>query len=67
MTVRLKELWSMLATIGADAVKFQHFKAETIVFKKGFESLKVQKSHQSNLEKSVFEIYKDASVPLDWS
>jgi len=64
---RALELCKLAKQSGADAVKFQHFKAETIVSKKGFESLKVQKSHQSNWEKSVFEIYKDASVPLDWT
>jgi N-acetylneuraminate synthase len=64
---RALELCKLAKQSGADAVKFQHFKAETIVSKKGFESLKGQKSHQSNWEKSVFEIYNDASVPLDWT
>ena len=52
---------------GADAAKFQNFKAETIVSRKGFESLGGQLSHQSSWKKSVFETYKDASLPDMWS
>ena len=52
---------------GADAVKFQHFKASTIVSDKGFKDLGSQKSHQSNWDKSIYEVYNDASVPLDWT
>lgn len=64
---RALDLCKLAKQSGADAVKFQHFKAETIVSKKGFESFKSQKSHQSNWKKSVFEVYNDASVPLDWT
>ena len=52
---------------GADAAKFQNFKAETIVSRNGFESLGTQLSHQSSWEKSVFDTYKDASLPDSWS
>lgn len=52
---------------GADAAKFQNFKAETIVSRMGFESLGGQLSHQSTWEKSVFETYQDASLPDMWS
>lgn len=52
---------------GADAAKFQNFKAKTIVSKHGFESLGAQLSHQSAWKKSVFETYQDASVPDEWS
>lgn len=52
---------------GADAAKFQNFKAETIVSKNGFESLGTQLSHQSSWKKSVFETYQDASLPDAWS
>jgi sialic acid synthase SpsE len=55
------------AEAGADAAKFQHFRAETIVSDFGFKSLGLQKSHQANWKKSVFDIYKDASVNLDWT
>lgn len=52
---------------GADAAKFQNFKAETIVSKNGFESLGAQLSHQASWKKSVFETYQDASLPDAWS
>ena len=52
---------------GADAAKFQNFKAETIVSKYGFESLGTQLSHQSSWKKTVFDTYKDASLPDMWS
>lgn len=52
---------------GADAAKFQNFKAETIVSKHGFEAMGGQLSHQKNWGKPVFEVYKDASIPDDWT
>lgn len=52
---------------GADAAKFQHFEAETIVSDFGFKSLGEQKSHQSTWKKSVYEVYKDASLPFEWT
>lgn len=55
------------AEAGADAAKFQHFKAASIVSDQGFRSLGGQQSHQSKWEKSVFEVYQDASVSLDWT
>jgi len=55
------------AEAGADAAKFQHFKAETIVSDLGFKSMGDQQSHQAKWKKSVFEVYKDASVNLDWT
>lgn len=62
---RAKMLIEKAALAGADAVKFQHFRAEHIVSKSGFEELGSKLSHQENWRKSVFEVYKDAS--LDWS
>ena len=64
---RAKDLIYLAAETGADAAKFQHFKAETIVSDRGFKSLGSQQSHQSKWKKSVFEVYKDASVSLDWT
>jgi len=64
---RAKELIYLAKEAGADAAKFQHFKAESIVSDKGFKSLGTQASHQVSWSKSVFEIYKDASVALEWS
>ena len=64
---RAKDLICLAAEAGADAAKFQHFKAETIVSDQGFRNLGSQQAHQANWKKSVFEIYKDASVSLDWT
>jgi sialic acid synthase SpsE len=64
---RAKELIYLAKVAGADAAKFQHFKAETIVSDHGFKSLGRQQSHQSKWKKSVFEVYKDASVSTDWT
>ena len=61
------ELIKEAAEAGADAAKFQHFSAETIVSDYGFRSLGDQISHQAKWKKSVFEVYKDASIPLDWT
>ena len=52
---------------GADAAKFQNFNAEQIVSKIGFESLGAQLGHQSKWKKSVFEVYKDATISKDWT
>jgi sialic acid synthase SpsE len=64
---RAKDLIRLAAEAGADAAKFQHFQAETIVSDHGFRSLGGQQSHQAGWKKSVFEVYKDASVSLDWT
>ena len=64
---RAKELIYLAAEAGADAAKFQHFKAETIVSDREFRKLGKQLSHQSNWKKSVFDVYKDASVNIDWN
>jgi N-acetylneuraminate synthase len=64
---RAKELIYLAAEAGADAAKFQHFKAETIVSDYGFRTMSGQQSHQAKWKKSVFEVYKDASVSLDWT
>ena len=64
---RAKNLIYKAADAGADAAKFQHFKAETIVSDLGFKSLGSQQSHQKSWTKSVFDIYADASVSIDWT
>lgn len=64
---RAKELIYLAADAGADAAKFQHFQAETIVSDYGFKSLKSQQSHQEKWKSSVFDVYKAASVNLDWT
>lgn len=64
---KAKELIYLAAESGADAAKFQHFKADTIVSKTGFDQLGDKQSHQSSWKKSVFEVYQDASINLDWT
>ena len=64
---RAKDLIYLAADAGADAAKFQHFTAKTIVSDYGFRSLGSQQSHQAKWKKSVFEVYKDASVSLEWT
>lgn len=56
----------LAAEAGADAAKFQHFRAEHIVSREGFES-GPKLSHQSKWKKSVFEVYQSASVPWEWT
>ncbi len=64
---RAKDLIYLSAEAGADAAKFQHFQAESIVSDLGFKTMGGQQSHQSKWKKSVFEVYKDASVSFDWT
>jgi len=64
---RAKELIFLAAEAGADAAKFQNFKAETIVSKKGFEELTGNNSHQRKWTKSVVEVYREAEVPVSWT
>lgn len=64
---RAKELIYLAADAGADAAKFQHFSAETIVSDFGFRAIGGKQSHQASWGKSVFDVYKDASVSLDWT
>lgn len=63
---RAYKLIELAKESGADAAKFQNFKADRIVSEAGFSSLGEQFSHQSKWKKSVFEVYKDASLPSDW-
>ncbi|MDY7000574.1 MAG: N-acetylneuraminate synthase family protein [Thermodesulfobacteriota bacterium] len=64
---RAKELIFLCAEAGADAAKFQNFFAETIVSDYGFRKMGSQSSHQATWKKSVFEVYKDASIPMEWT
>ena len=64
---RAKELIHLAAESGAHAAKFQHFKAETIVSDRGFRTLGGQQSHQASWKRSVYEVYRDASVPMQWT
>lgn len=64
---RAKDLICLAAEAGAGAAKFQHFDADTIVSDRGFRDLRSKQSHQAMWEKSVYEVYKDASLSLDWT
>lgn len=61
------ELIHRAAEAGANAAKFQHFQAHTIVSDRGFKALGGRQSHQASWKKSVFEVYQDASVDLGWT
>ena len=64
---RAKDLIFLAAESGADAAKFQHFQAESIVSDYGFRALSGKTSHQKRWKKSVFETYQDASINLEWT
>jgi N-acetylneuraminate synthase len=64
---RAKLLIRLAKEVGANAAKFQNFQAHKIVSDRGFKTLGGQQSHQAKWKKSVFEVYKDASVPFDWT
>lgn len=65
--IKAKELVHAASESGADAAKFQNFLAKTIVSDVGFKILGEQISHQSKWKKSVYETYRDAELPFDWS
>lgn len=64
---RALDLISMAAEAGADAAKFQHFRADHIVSDKGFRELGSQQSHQANWKSSVYDVYRAASLPWEWT
>ncbi len=64
---RAKLLIRLAKEAGADAAKFQNFQAPKIVSDYGFKHMNAQVSHQATWKKSVFEVYQDASIPLDWT
>jgi len=64
---RAKLLIRLAKESGADAAKFQNFRAPEIVSDYGFRAMGSQVSHQSTWKKSVFEVYEDASIPFEWT
>src|SRR5579872_3915126 len=64
---RAKRLIRLCAEAGANAAKFQNFRAAKIVSDKGFQSLGQQLSHQSKWKKSVFQVYQEATLPWEWT
>lgn len=65
--IRAKKLIELAAKAGANAAKFQNFFAKTIVSDYGFKKLKSKKSHQLRWKKSVYDVYKNAELPLSWT
>src|SRR5258708_35871760 len=63
---RAKDLIHLAKEAGADAAKFQHYTAGSLVSDYGFRQLGDRQSHQSSWKKSVFETYQDASLNRDW-
>jgi sialic acid synthase SpsE len=64
---RAKLLIQQCAEAGADAAKFQNFRARKIVSEVGFQSLGTQLSHQSKWKKTVLQVYQEASLPWEWT
>ncbi len=64
---RAKLLIRLAKEAGADAAKFQNFRAPGIVSDYGFKHLGGQVSHQSAWKKSVFQVYQEASIPFEWT
>jgi N-acetylneuraminate synthase len=60
---RARHMVDLSVEVGADAAKFQTFKAETIINKEAF---KIRSSFQAKWDKSVWEVYKDAEFPFEW-
>ncbi len=64
---RAKLLIRLAKEAGADAAKFQNFRAPKIVSDYGFTHMNAQVSHQAKWEKSVTEVYASASIPFQWT
>ncbi|WP_339831333.1 N-acetylneuraminate synthase family protein [uncultured Parvibaculum sp.] len=64
---RAKDLIWRAKEAGADCAKFQHFLAERIVSKVGFEGSASQVSHQAKWKKSVVEVYDQYHTRRDWT
>ena len=61
---KAKKLVDLAIKSGADAVKFQSFKAEKLVNDDCFKNLKI--GYQSKWDKSVFDVYKGAEFPIEF-
>ena len=64
---RAKLLIRLCAESGADAAKFQNFRASKIVSELGFQTLGSATSHQSKWKKSVIQVYTEATLPWEWT
>ena len=64
---RAKELIRLCAEAGAQAAKFRNFRASTIVSDFGFRALGSHQSHQASWDRSVFDVYAEAALPIEWT
>ena len=64
---RAKALIKLAKEAGTNAVKFQHHNVKKYVSDYGFRSLRGKFSHQKRWKKSIFEVYKDAQIPINWT
>jgi sialic acid synthase SpsE len=64
---KAKELIWIAKEAGADAAKFQHFKANKIVSDYGFRNLSGKLSHQASWSKSVYEVYEQYECNRQWT
>ncbi|MBN1147679.1 MAG: N-acetylneuraminate synthase family protein [Anaerolineales bacterium] len=64
---RAKLLIRLAKEAGAEAAKFQNFRAPKIVSDYGFKHMGGQVSHQASWKKSVFQVYQEASIPFEWT
>jgi sialic acid synthase SpsE len=64
---RAKLLIRLCAEAGANAAKFQNFRASRIVSDRGFQVIGKQLSHQAQWKKSVFQVYQEAALPWEWT
>ena len=64
---RAKSLIKLSKKLGANAVKFQHYSASTLVSDPGFKSLGGSLTHQKKWKRSVYETYKKASLDPSWT
>jgi len=64
---RARQLIRLARQAGADAAKFQNFRAPNIVSDYGFTHMDGQVSHQAAWVKSVFQVYSEASIPFEWT
>ena len=65
--VKAKKLIWLAKESGANAVKFQHYTAESLVSDHGFSMLEENSTHQKNWSASVFEVYDKASLDRTWT
>lgn len=64
---RARNLIGLAKEAGANAAKFQHYTAGSLVSDHGFRQLRANTSHQSAWKKSVFDTYEHASLNRDWT